>query len=166
VKIVLRILTRIILIYSENQLFTERVMKGQTFIVEFILFFLISFSLFTIISLLFHSQNIFYQERVGETTSELINDLVSTGILKGISCKGCDDVIITEEIPSKIGGFFYKAQINNQSVNTSLFSTRPLSVQNLIFNLNATYQLSGESTSENKIIVIKINNVDKAIEVE
>lgn len=141
-------------------------MKGQSFIVEFILFFLISFSLFITISYHFHMQNIFLQERVGETSSGLINDLVSTDVLKGISCRGCDKARITEEIPSKIGGFFYKIQLNNQSVNTSLFSTRSFSVQNLIFNLNATYRLSGESTSENKIIVIKINNEDKTIEVE
>jgi len=142
-------------------------MKGQGFIVEFILFFLISFSIFTAISYHFHLQNIFYQERVGETASELINDLVCTDILKGISCRGCGEVIINEEIPSKIGGFFYRIQLNDQGLNTSLFSTRPSYEQNPIFNLNTTYQtLSGQSTSENKIVVININNVDRAIEVE
>jgi hypothetical protein len=139
-------------------------MKGQSFVVELILFFIISFSLFTTISYLFHSQNIFYQERVGETTSDLINDLVSTDILKGVSCRGCYEVIITEEIPSRIGGFFYKIQLNNQGLNTILFSTRTFSRQNPIFNLNTTYQtLSGESVSENKIVRVKINNKDESI---
>ncbi len=142
-------------------------MKGQSFIIEFVLFIIISLSLFATISYLFHSQNIFYQERIGEATSGLINDLVSTDILKGVSCRGCDDVIITQEIPSKIGGFFYKIQLDNQGLNTSLFLEPPLYDQSPLFNLNETYQLiSGESTSENKIVRIKINNVDDIIEVE
>jgi len=142
-------------------------MKGQSFIVEFILFFLISLSLFATISYFFHSQTIFYQERVGESTSELINDLIITDMLKGVNCRGCDDVLITEEIPPKIGGFFYKIQLKDQGLNTSLFSKMAFPKQTSIVNLNATYQtLSGESTSENKIVRIKINNEDDRIEVE
>lgn len=141
-------------------------MKGQSFIVEFVLFFLISFSIFATISFIFHTQNIFYQERVGETTSGLVNDLVSTNILKGVGCRGCNEVLITEAIPSEIGGFLYKIKLKDQGLNTSLFSSRSLFDQNPMFNLNETFQLLGESTSENKIVRIKINNMDGRIEVE
>lgn len=59
--------------------------KGQSFIVEFILFFLISFSLFITISLFFYNQNVLFEERLGEKISELVNDVVSTGIIKGVN---------------------------------------------------------------------------------
>lgn len=142
--------------------------KAQSFIVEFILFFVISFSLFTTISYFFYRQNVFYKGRVGDQTSELVNDLISTDIIKGVNCKACDQVLISEEIPSKIGGFYYKIQLNGE-LNTTLFLGKASSKQTPIFNLNETFSSSGESTSENKRVGIKVNNIDlpkPSIEVE
>jgi len=142
-------------------------MKGQSFIVEFILFFLISFSLFSLISYNFFSQNIFFKEKVGNKTTALINNIVSTHIVKGLSCKGCVSILITEDIPSKLGESFYNIQLNDEGLNTTLISTRPLSTRTPIFNLNETYNLlSTESTSDNKRVKIKINNEGKEIGVE
>jgi len=140
--------------------------KGQSFIIEFILFFVISFSLFTTISYFFYRQNVFYKGRVGEITSELVNNLISTDIIRGVSCKACDQVLITEEIPSKIGGFYYKTQLDSEGLKTTLFMGEASSKQNQIFNLDETFSLSGESTSENKRAGIKVNNIDQSIEVE
>lgn len=142
-------------------------MKGQSFIIEFILFFLISFSLFSVISYNFFSQNIFLKERIGNTTTELINNLVLTHIVKGLSCKGCDDILITENIPSKLAESFYTVQLNDKGLNTTLMSTRPFSTRAPLFNLNETYNfLSTESMSDNKRVKIKINNEEREIEVE
>ena len=143
-------------------------MKGQSFIVEFILFFIISFSLFATISYYFFSQNEYYQNRIAEKTSSLVNNLVATDIIKGINCKGCDEVLISEEIPSKIGGYFYKIQLDNKGLNTTLFIETKYFEQNQLFNLNKIYSVSGtnEVTSENKIVKIKINNVNKRLGIE
>ncbi len=133
--------------------------KGQSFIVEFILFFVISFSLFSIISFYFYSQNEFYKEKVGEYTSELVNDLILIDMIKGTTCKACDEVSISEEIPSQIGGFFYTVQLNDQGLNTTIYLVEPFSKENPAFNLNSTYDMSkSEVTSENKRAEIKINN--------
>jgi len=141
-------------------------MKAQSVIVEFILFFGIAFSLFSTISYFFHTQSIYFQERIGESTASLINNLVLSNIIKSIECKACDSISVSEDVPSKIGGYYYKTELNNIVVNTSLFSGKPYYNQTAIFNLNTTFSFSGNSTSENKIIEIKINNTSKEIEVE
>jgi len=141
--------------------------KGQSFIIEFILFFVISFSLFTVISYYFYSQNEFYKEKVGEYTSELVNDLISMDIIKGTTCKACDEVSISEEIPSQIGGFYYTIQLKDQGLNTTIYLVKPFSKEISLFNLNSTYDvIDSEVTSENKRAEIKINNVGKNLEVK
>jgi hypothetical protein len=139
--------------------------KGQSFIVEFILFFAISFSLFTTISYYFYNQNIFFKERIGKTTTDLVNDIVTTDIITGTNCKSCNEVLITQDLPSQIGGSFYRVQISNKGLNTTLYAEEAFFKQTLIFNLNETYTIPGTSEfiSENKIIGIQINNINKII---
>lgn len=138
--------------------------KAQSFILEFILFFAISFSLFTAISFFFYRQNQLFSTTVGEMTTDLVNDIISIDVVRGVNCKGCDNVLITETIPSKIGGFFYMMNMSDDGLNTTLISLKPISKKSLMFNLDETYILSGKSISENKIVKIKINNTH--IEVE
>ena len=140
--------------------------KGQSFIIEFILFFVISFSLFSIISYYFYNQNEFYKERVGKYTSELINDLIVIDIIKGTNCKACDEVSISEEIPSQIGGFYYTVQLKKTGLNTTIYLVEPIQEESPVFNLNSTYDVTESViTSENKRAEIKINNTDNTLEV-
>jgi len=138
--------------------------KAQSFIVEFVIFFMISFSLFASISYLFYSQNIFYKKKIGETTSDLVSDLILTHIIEGINCKSCDEAIITEEIPSKIGGIFYVVNLNNYKMNITLMTGKTSFKETPIFNLNETLFFSGSSISEDRSIVIKINNTNVGVE--
>ncbi len=137
--------------------------KGQSVIVEFILFFAIAFSLFSTISYFFYTQSTYFQERIGESTSELTNDLISSNIMKIVGCKACNSLTITEKIPSRIGGYYYKIESDNITLNTSLFSDKPIIKQTPVFNLNETFAFSGESRSENKKIEIKINIINKEV---
>jgi hypothetical protein len=142
-------------------------MKGQSFIIEFVLFFLVSFSLFSLISYYFYTQNIFFKERVGNKTLDLVNNVVTTHIVRGLSCRECDDILITEDVPSKISDFFYIVYLEDDKLNTTLASTQPLFSQDSIFNLNETFDLlPSSSTSDNKRVRIKINNERNLIEVE
>lgn len=141
-------------------------MKAQTFIVEFILFFAVSFSLFTTISYIFYNQNTYYNERIGNSLSELVNDIISMKMLKAVECKACDNSTITETIPSKMGGFFYEISLNQKGLNTTLFSSQHLSKKSTTFNLNETFTLFGKTKSENKKAEIIINNIDKTIGVD
>jgi hypothetical protein len=142
--------------------------KGQSFIIEFILFFAISFSLFSVISYYFYSQNEFYKEKVGKFTTELVNDLLIIDVIKGVNCKSCDEITISEEIPSQIGGFYCTVRLKNQGFNTTVYLAKPFSQETPIFNLNSTYTVipGSDIVSENKIVGIKINNVGETLEVK
>ena len=142
--------------------------KGQSFIIEFILFFMISFSLFTVISYYFYNQNEYYKEKVGTYTAKLVNDLITTNIIEGTTCKSCSEVSISEDIPSQIGGFYYTVDLSNQELNTTIYLTKPTFEEMSIFNLNSTYSVNpSESISENKRAEIKIINApDKKLEVK
>jgi len=142
--------------------------KGQSLIIEFILFFLISFSLFAVISSFFFNQNEFFKEKIGDRLTDITNDLVSIHVIKGINCKSCDSIEIQEDIPSKIGGYYYRVVLNKMGLNTTLMSGKLYSRQNPLFNLNKTFTfIDSESKSENKIVGIQINNIipNKKIEV-
>ena len=142
--------------------------KGQSLIIEFILFFLISFSIFAVISSFFYNQNEFFKEIIGDRLTNIVNDLVSTHIIKGASCRSCDFVLVSEDLPSKIGGYYYRVYLGNQyGINTTLMSGKLYSGVNPLFNLNETFDLQdSQSGSENKMIGIRINNIDKGIVIE
>jgi len=129
---------------------------------------MISFSLFSVISYYFYSQNEFYKEKVGKFTTELVNDLIITDVIKGVNCKACNEISMSEEIPSQIGGFYYTAQLKNQGLNTTIYLAKPFSEETPMFNLNSTYTIipSLGIISENKRAEIKINNVGETLEVK
>ncbi len=140
--------------------------KGQSLVIEFILFFLISFSIFAVISSFFTRQNDFFKERVGDRLTDIVNDLVVNHIIRGIGCKSCDSFKVQGEIPSKIGGYYYEIILDQEGLNTTLRSSKIYSRESSLFNLNKTFTFQdSESRSENKIVEIQINNVNNEIEV-
>ncbi len=141
-------------------------MKGQTIIVEFVLFFLISFSLFITISFIFYNQNVNLNQKVGSSLLDSINNIVATNVIKGAGCRGCDNITIKEHVPSKLGGFFYTSSLNKQNLNNTLLSEKSISKTSAIFNMNETYNQTGNAKSESKIVEITINNIEKKISVK
>jgi len=142
-------------------------MKGQSVIIEFVLFFFISFSLFTTISYLFFSQNSYFEKTIGETNTEIINYLISTRILNAVNCKACDTVSIKQDVPSRIGGSLYKIELSQNGINTTLLSLDPFSREMSALKLIESYDfLDSDSMSDNKIVRIRINNIEDEVEVE
>lgn len=139
--------------------------KGQTLVIEYIVFFLISFSLFIMITAFFYNQNELFKGRVGERLISLINDDIAANAAKGLSCKSCRTVKVHIFVPSKIGGYYYRVELNQYSLNTTLLSGKLYFKENKLFNLNETFSTSGESKSENKIIEMQINNIDKQMRI-
>jgi len=142
-------------------------MKAQSFIIEFILFFLISFSIFSTISYFFVNQSTYLRRTVGGTNLDLINNFLTIHILKSANCNACKEVKVSEEIPSRVGGEYYKIELTKKGLNTTLLTT-PFFNESSMVKLNETFDPStsfNQTTSENKRIEIKINNTDKIIEV-
>jgi hypothetical protein len=141
-------------------------MKGQTVIIEFLLFFIISFSIFSTIGYFFYIQNQYFSEQIFEHESKTLNDLLIIDILKVNECKSCSNLVIYEEIPNKIGGTFFLTKLDDlMGLNTTGAVRKPFSIISPIFNLNSTYSFSGQGQSVNKKAKIIINNGDRTIEV-
>ncbi|MBS3052429.1 MAG: hypothetical protein J4428_03595 [Candidatus Aenigmarchaeota archaeon] len=141
-------------------------MKGQTIIVEFILFFVISFSLFITISFIFYNQNVNLNQKIGDSLLDSVNSLVTTNIIRGVGCGGCDNITMKETTPARLGGFFYIISLNKQNLNNTMLSEKSISKTSLIFNLNETYNQTGQTKGENKIVEITINNIRRTISVK
>jgi hypothetical protein len=139
--------------------------KGQSLAVEFILFFLISFSLFSTISFFFYNQNLFFKKRVGDASINLVNDIVSTNLVNILSCKSCKSAIINDDLQSKVGDFYYNITLTKNGLSTSLITEKTYFKNSNIFNINETFDLSGQTISENKKIEINYtsDNIKKII---
>lgn len=134
-------------------------MKGQSYIVEFIIMFAISFAIFSTIGFIFYNQNQNLSRRIADASSKLVNDIIVMDSIKSLSCKACDTMTIKENIPPKIGGFFYNLSLTQQGVTNQLLTTQ-ISTNTTTFNLNETFTFSGSINSNNKKIEIQINNIN------
>ncbi|MBU5687786.1 MAG: hypothetical protein QW474_00570 [Candidatus Aenigmatarchaeota archaeon] len=130
-------------------------MKGQSYIVEFIIMFGIAFLVFSIISYLFYTQTDFLSKKIGEKQARLINKAALMCIIKSNNCRGCDNITIYQEIPYKIGNMNYNITFNNQKIQVILFFDV---INSTTYNMNETFNFSGNVKSNNKKIEIKINN--------
>ncbi|MEM5799422.1 MAG: hypothetical protein QXZ43_02035 [Candidatus Aenigmatarchaeota archaeon] len=136
-------------------------MKGQSYIVEYIIMFGIAFSIFATLSYLFYSQTDFLSNKIGENSARLVNKAMLMDLVKANSCKNCN-IIIYQQIPQKIGGLNYNITFNKQHVQVILLQKR---INDTHFNLNETFSFSGNIMSNNKKVEIKINNKLKTIQV-
>jgi len=129
-------------------------MKGQTLIIQFILFFLIGFSLFTSIGLFFKYQSDLFKSDVTNFNLRLINSYVSAAAMTElVSCKQCDFVNITLKLQNTTAGNFFEIGLNSLGVNTSVPASQK-NVTTSIYNLNASYSLLNSLSASVKPISI------------
>jgi hypothetical protein len=141
-------------------------MKGQSVILEFITFFLISFTIFSLVGFFFYMQSKYFSGEVFEYEARVMNDVIAIDMLKASECKACSRMSIWEELPRKMGDSFFTVNVSTAAgVNTTSIGDEPFSVASPIFNLNETYTFSGQADSVNKKTQIKINNDGRTIEV-
>jgi hypothetical protein len=139
-------------------------MKGQSYIVEYIIMFGIAFSIFSTISYIFYTQTDFLNKRVGENSAKLINKLSVMNLIKASDCRNCENITITiREIPEKIGGIGYNITFEKRKISTIFFGNI---INSTTLNINETYDLFGSTNSNNKKIEIEINNKLKQIRVK
>ncbi len=138
-------------------------MKGQSYVVEYIIMFGIAFFIFSMISYIFYTQTDHLSYRIGEYSSRLINKASLMGITKSSSCKGCDNIKIYQPIPEKIGGIVYNVSFNQKQIQTIFYSKL---INSTSYNFNQTFSFSGNMMSNNKKLEIQINNILKTIQVK
>lgn len=122
-------------------------MKGQTLIIQFILFFLIGFTLFGSIGMFFQAQSQIFKNDIITYDLKLINSYVSSiAMTEVVSCKECDFVNITVKIQNTTAGNFFEVGMAPNGVNTTIPQTHQ-SITTTIYNLKNSYILSGFSAS-------------------
>lgn len=122
-------------------------MKGQTLIIQFILFFLIGFSLFTSIGLFFQYQSQIFRNDVTNYNLQLINSYISSvALTEAVTCKQCDFVNITVRIQNTTAGNFFEIGMTSIGINTTVPKSKNTVITS-IYNLNSSYILSGFSAS-------------------
>ncbi|GEM_PF-1323960 len=138
--------------------------KGQTLIVQFIIFFLVGLSLFTIIGSFFKFQTDIFREDVANDFRKLSNSYISAiAITLFDTCKMCDNVNISVKIPTMAADYFHDFEVVN---NTLKVTSRPgeNAITTSLHNLNWTINLSGGAPSA-KIIVLTIENKNKLLNI-
>jgi hypothetical protein len=123
----------------------------------------IAFSIFSTISYIFYSNTDFLSKRIGENTAKLINKISVMNAIKAAECRGCDSIVIYQQVPQKIGGSVYNITFDRNSVAVLFFGNK---INSTNLNINETYSFSGNANSNNKKIEIKINNKLKHVKVE
>lgn len=139
-------------------------MKGQTLIVQFILFFLIGFSLFSSIGLFFKYQTELFKNDITNSNMKLINSYMSAVVLtEAVDCKYCTFANITIKIQTTTAGNLFEIGMTSQGVNTTVPFSQKTTVSS-IYNLNSSYNLTGFSSSS-KPISITFNKLKNNITV-
>ncbi|MEM5878291.1 MAG: hypothetical protein QXF12_05425 [Candidatus Aenigmatarchaeota archaeon] len=135
-------------------------MKGQTYIVEYLLMFAIAFALFSTISYSFYRQTEYISQKTSASTSKLINRVILNDIIKINTCKSCFYIETYTEIPQKIGNSQYSIRLFKNVTTVLPWTT----VNSTALNVNNTFVFSGE-VATNKKIKIEINNISKTVRV-
>jgi hypothetical protein len=133
-------------------------MKGQTLIIQFILFFIIGFSLFISVAIFFKYQSDILKNDVTNYNLKLINSYISANALtEVVSCKQCDYANIVVRIPNTFGGNFLEIGMNSQGVTTTVPLTSKY-IATPMYNLNSSYTLSGLVSSIEPISITFIKS--------
>ena len=118
-------------------------MRTQTQIIQFILFFIISISIFSIVSTYLFSLSQSFQDRILLHTRELIASYTSSVLIHTYTgCKYCNYTNITYSLPHKVFDNFHEINGTNRLIYVK---TTPLQKEILtsVHNLNTSVQFSG-----------------------
>ena len=120
-------------------------MKGQSLIIQFLVFFLIGFSLFISIGTFFKYQSDLFRDEITSSSIKLANSYISSNIITLLkNCKQCDTATISTSISNLTAGEAIQINLSSSGLNTSM----PTKYFNSpVHNLNYSLAFSGKSYS-------------------
>lgn len=120
-------------------------MKGQSLVVQFILFFLIGLSIFLAISNFFKLQSDIFREDVADVTRKTINSYLTSIVISSYdTCKQCDSVNVTVKLQNTSADYFYEIFLTSSGMNVI---SQPVGKNYLSSMHNLIYSLAIESSS-------------------
>ena len=150
--------------------------KAQALIFQYVIFFLMSFSLFLTVSYLFKHQLDMCSDEISKSSLKVVNNYFSSYIiLSSVSCKTCQiSRIIIETIPTNVSqvrplrtvaGKYYGIEWE-KGLKTYLLDKEDIFYRSSIVNMNETVDVEGTVGSGEKRIILLWNGTEKIIKVE
>jgi len=120
-----------------------RTRKGQTLIVQFMIFFIIGLTLFLGVTTFFNYQSQIYNQDTTTYGVQMIRSYVSSVIMSEVlDCKQCDFANITFKGANTTSGNYYIMSIGSYGLNVSVPAANKVSLSS-IHNLNTSLTESG-----------------------
>jgi len=134
-------------------------MKGQTLIIQFILFFIIGFAVFGSIGFFFKYQSDIFKNDVSNYDLKLVNSYISANLMTAaVTCKQCDFIKISTDLPPPKSGNVFEIGLSANGINTTIPLTQKI-ITTSVYNLNYSYVLSGSAASIEPISITKTQNI-------
>ncbi|MGC9200393.1 MAG: hypothetical protein ACP5F8_00290 [Candidatus Aenigmatarchaeota archaeon] len=124
-------------------------MKAQTQVIQFVLFFILSFSIFSLILNFFYSSSFSFQDRVLTFQRETLASYVSSYVTYiWENCRYCNSSFFKIAIPSKLSENYHDVYFSN---NILYIKSQPLGkdFSSSLHNINQSASFSGYFSSAN-----------------
>ena len=127
-------------------------MKGQSLVVQFLLFFLIGLALFITISGFFRAQSDIFREDIVELNRKLAGSYISYLSVAMSSCKECGSISSTFKLKNTTANYIFEFILSASGLKVS---SLPGGGDNLInmHNLQDTFTLMGTASSFRDMIL-------------
>ncbi|MEM5836430.1 MAG: hypothetical protein QW058_01570 [Candidatus Aenigmatarchaeota archaeon] len=137
--------------------------KGQSIVIQFLIFFLIGFSIFVSLGSFFNYQSEIFRQNILSSGVNLSKSYISSAVIAMVdSCKECDFVKLTIKIHNTSAGYPILVRGENLAL---IVSTPVSSVSTTIHNLlGDVLKVTGSSPST-KPIVLTFNRTNNNLEV-
>ena len=139
-------------------------MKGQSLVMQFVIFFVMGFTLFLVIGNFFRYQSDRIASEIVSDSLRLTNSYLSSASIALInSCKQCDDVNYEIILANTTAGSFFEIFLENKTGLKVSAPENKLSISS-IHKINFTTNMSG-FTASNKPIILTYNKNNNQLRV-
>ena len=137
-------------------------MKGQSLVIQFLIFFLIGFSLFVSVGSFYKYQSDLFRNDIISSNLALFNSYLSSNIISAVdTCKECDFVKLSVPALNLTAGYAIQINLSDSGLNVS----NPVKYFNSpLHNLNSSLNLIGVSSSVQPI-TLTLNKTQNKLEV-
>jgi hypothetical protein len=138
-------------------------MKGQSYVFQFLLFFIFGVAIFTSIGTFFNAQYNMLITEAALLNSQLLSSLLSAYVITTNGCMQCDSVNVTFQ-PLRGSILIGEVSVSEQGI-TVTFNPGSKSATRSIHNLNATITEIASNAFTNKPITLFFSKVQNILRV-
>jgi hypothetical protein len=132
-------------------------------IIQFVMFFVIGFSLYLTVGNFFKYQSELFRESITQENLKLANSYITSNMITlADSCKDCDYANFTFKIENTTAGYFFDLDLSNSQVNVSVPPFENKSFITSAHNLNMSYSSQGKTISS-KTLTLTLNRTKNEI---